>query len=340
MSFGAMRITLVTDAWLPQVNGVTTTLNTVRSEIEGLGHSVEVVHPGLFRTVPCPRYPQIRLAVRPGRKLRRLVLASRPHAIHIATEGPLGLAARRLCRRRGWPYTTSFHTKFQEYVRVYFGVPAHLTFRLLNWFHGPAERTLAPSASVAEELEQHGFTGVVRWTRGVDTQLFRPRGDAFYELERPIFVSVGRVAAEKNIEAFLRADLRGSKVVVGDGPARAELERRHPDVHWAGFKFGEELARHYAGGDVFVFPSRTDTFGVVMLEANACGLPVAAYPVPGPLDVVERGVSGVLDDDLERACLAALKLDRAACRRYAQRFSWARCASILVDSLAPFNAFD
>jgi glycosyltransferase involved in cell wall biosynthesis len=332
-----MRIALITDAWLPQVNGVTTTLSRCRDEIERVGHSVGVVSPDLFRTVPCPRYPHIRLALWPGGKFTRLVDAVRPQAVHIATEGPLGLAGRRYCRRRGLPFTTSLHTKFPEYLRVYAGIPESLTYRLMRWFHGGAERTLVPTRSVQEELRALGFDNTVLWMRAVDTELFRPRNGDFYELPKPIFLYVGRVAAEKNIEAFLDCRLPGSKVVVGDGPAKAELERRFPDVHWAGFRFGEDLAQHYAGGDVLVFPSRTDTFGVVMLEANACGVPVAAFPVTGPIDVVQPGTTGALSDDLEAACLEALEIDRSSCRAFAEQMSWQRCAEMLFANLAAFD---
>jgi glycosyltransferase involved in cell wall biosynthesis len=218
---------------------------------------------------------------------------------------------------------------------VYAGVPEAATYRLMRWFHSAAVRTLVPSPSVERELSERGFGGLVRWRRGVDTELFRPRAEPFYgDLPRPIFVSVGRVAPEKNLEAFLALDLPGSKVVVGDGPARKALARRYPGIHWAGFRQGEDLARHYAGADVFVFPSRTDTYGVVMLEANACGLPVAAYPVTGPVDVVQPWQTGVLDDDLRAACLAALELDRSRCRRFAEEHSWQRCADLLLDNLA------
>jgi glycosyltransferase involved in cell wall biosynthesis len=260
----------------------------------------------------------------------------RPQAVHIATEGPLGLAGRRYCRRRGLPFTTSLHTKFPEYLKVYAGIPESLTYRLMRWFHGGAERTLVPTRSVQEELEGRGFDNTVLWMRAVDTDLFRPRSGDFYELEKPIFLYVGRVAAEKNIEAFLEVELSGSKVVVGDGPAKPDLERRFPEVYWAGFRFGEDLAQHYAGADVMVFPSRTDTFGVVMLEANACGVPVAAFPVTGPIDVVQQGTTGVLHDDLERACLEALEVDRASCRAFAEQMSWQRCAEMLFANLAAF----
>jgi glycosyltransferase involved in cell wall biosynthesis len=262
----------------------------------------------------------------------------RPQAVHIATEGPLGLAGRRYSRRNRLPFTTSLHTKFAEYLRVYAFIPEAVTYRLMRWFHGAAERTLVPTRSVKEELETRGFSNIVQWTRGVDTNLFRPREVAFYDLPRPIFLYAGRVAAEKNIEAFLSLELPGSKVVVGDGPGKPNLERSYPEVHWAGFRFGEDLARHYAGADVFVFPSLTDTYGVVMLEAMACGLPVAAYPVTGPIDVVQPGLTGVLDEDLREACLGALDLGPSACRGFAELNSWRRCAEMLFDNLAPINS--
>ena len=293
---------LVTDAWLPQVNGVTTTLRRCCHELRRRGHEVEVISPQGHRTVPCPRYPHIRLVPWPGSSVWRRLEALRPHAVHIATEGPLGLTARLGCARRGIPFTTAFHTRFPEYLRVYAGIPPRLSYGALRWFHGAAVRTLVPTESMARELQAYGFGHLVRWRRGVDTELFGPRSEPLYELERPIFLYTGRVASEKNVGAFLRLDPPGSKVVVGDGPARASLELDHPDVHWAGFRFGDDLARHYADADLLVFPSRTDTFGVVMLEANACGVPVAAYPVTGPGDVVTEGINGALDDDPATAC--------------------------------------
>ena len=329
-----MRISLVTDAWTPQINGVTTTLTRCRDELEARGHRVNVISPDLFRNAPCPGYPSIRLAVWPGRRLVRMLDEQRPQAIHIATEGPLGLAARLYCGRRRLPFTTAFHTRFPEYLRVYAKIPQRISYRALRWFHDRAHRTLVPTESLKTELEAHGFTGLVRWMRGVDTELFRPRSGAPYDLPRPVFLYAGRVAAEKNIGAFLALDLPGSKVVVGDGPARAGLEAAHPEVHWAGMRVGEDLARHYAGADVFVFPSKTDTFGVVMLEAFASGLPVAAYPVTGPIDVVEHGVTGFLDDDLGRACRGALELDPVVCRAHACSLSWNACARMLFDNLA------
>jgi glycosyltransferase involved in cell wall biosynthesis len=299
---------------------------------------VDVVSPDLFRTVPCPRYPEIRLALWSWGSVQRRLSTLLPDAIHIATEGPLGIAARHFCRRRSLPFTTSFHTKFPDYIRAYTGVPKSLTYRAVRWFHGAAARTLVPTQSVQRELEGHGFCNVVCWTRGVDSELFRPHTGDLYRLPRPIFLYAGRVAVEKNLEAFLALELPGSKVVVGDGPARASLQAKYPEVHWAGFRFGEELARHYAGADVFVFPSRTDTFGVVMLEANACGLPVAAFPVPGPADVVRHGLSGSLHEDLRTACLEALEVSPESCRQHALEHSWSRCARMLFDNLEPIRA--
>jgi glycosyltransferase involved in cell wall biosynthesis len=328
-----MRISLVTDAWLPQINGVTTTLSQCCTEIERLGHEIDVISPTLFRTTPCPGYPEIRLAWWPT-KAARLLEEQRPDAIHIATEGPIGFTARRYCARHGLPFTTAFHTKFPDYLRTYAKIPTSLTYRFLRWFHGSAHRTLVPTPTMKRELEDRGFSNLVEWVRGVDTELFRPRADDFFGLPRPIFISVGRVAPEKNLRSFLELDLAGSKVVVGDGPARAQLETEFPAVHWAGMRLGEDLARHYAGADVFVFPSRTDTYGVVMLEANASGLPVAAYPVTGPIDVVVDGVTGVLDDDLEKACRGALKIDRDGCRHHAESMSWSRCAELMLDTFA------
>ncbi len=333
-----MRIALATDAWSPQVNGVVRTWTRVIAELEAVGHEVRVMHPGLFRTVAAPRYPEIRLAVLPGRGVARILNECQPDAVHIATEGPIGMAARAWCRRRSLPFTTSYHTQFPHYLRAYFGLPTAITWRFVRWFHGGAVRTLAPTRGVAEELRRRGVDGATEWCRGVDTTLFRPVAPALPDLPRPVFVYAGRVAVEKNIDAFLKCPLPGSKLVIGDGPARAALQRRHPSVHWAGYRFGEELAAYYACGDVFVFPSRTDTFGIVMLEANACGLPIAAFPVTGPIDVVVQGVSGVLDEDLRSAALRALDVPRESCIEYAKTHSWQRCAEVALRAMAPFDS--
>jgi len=290
--------------------------------LERMGHEVRFVTPGEFATLPCPTYPSIRLAVAPGRKLRRILAEFNPQAIHIATEGPVGLAARRYCRRRGLAFTTSFHTQFPEYVRLRAPVPLAVTYAFLRWFHAGAARTLVPTETRRRQLVERGFKNVFIWTRGVDTQLFRPCDKGLLSDERPISMYMGRVAVEKNIEAFLSLDLPGTKYVVGDGPDLELLCNRYPQVRFTGFKFGEDLARHLDAADVFVFPSLTDTFGLVLLEAMACGVPVAAYPVSGPLDVVRQGVTGILDDDLREAVLKALHLDGEACRDYALAHSW------------------
>jgi 1,2-diacylglycerol 3-alpha-glucosyltransferase/glucuronosyltransferase len=331
-----VRLALVTDAWFPQTNGVVRTLSTVADELGRQGHAVATVTPDRFRSIPCPTYPEIRLVMAPWPRIWDAIDEARPEAVHIATEGPLGVAARRLCLRRGWPFTTSFHTKFPEYVEARFAIPAGLSYRLVRWFHRPATRVMVATPTIARELAARGFTNLAPWTRGVDTRLFRPGPKDFFPWPRPISLYVGRVAVEKNIEAFLRLDLPGTKVVVGDGPQLPELRRRYPTAQFLGAKFGEDLAAHYRAADVFVFPSRTDTFGLVLLEALASGVPAAAFPVPGPLDVV--GEAGVLDDDLAAATLAALAIPPAACRAHAETFSWAACARMFLENLAPFGA--
>jgi glycosyltransferase involved in cell wall biosynthesis len=333
-----MRILIVTDAWAPQVNGVVRTLTALVSELSAAGREVVMITPDQFRTVACPTYPEIRLSLFPGRQVARTIKANRPCAIHIATEGPLGWAARRYCLSKGLPFTTAYHTRFPEYVQARFGVPLALSYAAVRHFHGAAETIMVATRTVEDELRGRGFDGIRRWTRGVDTALFNPSQERVYgDLPRPIFVSVGRLAVEKNIEAFLKLDLPGSKVVVGDGPQAADLKRRFPDVHFVGTRIGKDLAAHYADADVFVFPSRTDTFGLVLLEAMACGLPVAAYPVAGPLDVVGTNAVGCLDEDLGVAARNALAIPRADCRRYAEGFSWAASARQFLDNLAPFD---
>jgi glycosyltransferase involved in cell wall biosynthesis len=333
-----MKIAIVTDAWLPQTNGVVTTLSRTRECIERAGHDVLLVTPDGFRSFPCPTYPEIRLAWRPAREIARRLDRFAPQCIHVATEGTLGLAARAYCRRRGLEFTTSYHTQFPRYVRMRAPVPESWSYAYLRWFHGAAMRTMTGTPSQRDELLRHGFRNLAIWPRGVDTALFRPREKSFGGFTRPVAMYVGRVAVEKNIEAFVTLEFAGSKVVVGGGPALESLRRRCPDIHFTGYKFGEELACHIAAADVFVFPSRTDTFGLVMLEAMACGVPVAAYPVTGPVDVVENGVTGILDENLGRAARAALGLDPAACRAQALRHTWAAATSRFLDSLWPIGA--
>jgi 1,2-diacylglycerol 3-alpha-glucosyltransferase/glucuronosyltransferase len=330
-----LHLALVSDAWTPQVNGVVRTLQRTRAELERLGHQVDVISPDQFRTVPCPTYPEIRLALWPGRKVYRQLDALKPDAIHISTEGPLGRAARAWCLKQRLPFTTAYHTRFPEYVAARFAVPLAWTYASVRRFHAPAARVMVATQSIESELLARGFANISRWTRGVDLELFRPDERAALDLPRPIHLYVGRVAVEKNIGAFLALALPGSKVVIGDGPQLAALKARYPDVQFLGAKYGADLARHVAAGDVFVFPSLTDTFGLVILEAMACGLPVAAFPVAGPKDVVRDGEVGALDWDLAKAVERAIALPRAACRLYAQNFSWEAATRQFLANLAP-----
>ncbi len=332
-----MRIVLVSDAWEPQINGVVTTLKRTCEELTALGHTVDVIGPDRFRTLPCPGYRSIRLALLPGRQLARLLDGLTPDAIHIATEGPLGQAARRYCLNRGLDFTTAYHTQFPEYLALRTPIPARWTYAAVRRFHAPAARTMVATASQQALLQEHGFEHLVRWSRGVDTALFRPQDKNFLLAPRPIAMYVGRVAVEKNLDAFLALDLPGSKFVVGDGPALASLRERYPTVRFTGFKHGEELAQHLAAADVFVFPSRTDTFGLVLLEAMACGVPVAAFPVTGPRDVILPGVTGILHEDLGRAALEALRLDPAACVAHAKAYSWRNATLQFLANLAPLQ---
>ncbi len=318
-----MKLLLITDAWAPQVNGVVVTITRTAEEMRKLGVECEVVHPGMFRAIPCPTYPEIPLAILPRAKMARIMDSAAPDAVHIATEGPLGIAARAECLRRGWRFTTAYHTRFPEYLRMRLPVPLAWSYAALRNFHGAAECTMATTETQRAILAARGFKNLVLWGRGVDSALFRPREKEFLEAPRPIFMYVGRVAPEKNLPAFLDLGLPGTKYVVGDGPARAALQAKHADARFTGFLHGETLARHLAAADVFVFPSLTDTFGLVMLEALACGVPVAAFPVAGPQDVIEPGLTGILDPDLGRAARAALKLDPAVCRARAGRQDWA-----------------
>lgn len=332
-----MKILIVSDAWFPQVNGVVRTLDTVRGELVRKGHEVEVIGPNRFRTVPCPTYPEIRLAFDAVWRIDAMIAKFDPQAIHIATEGPLGMAARRYCRKRNLPFTTSYHTRFPEYLAARLPIPRSWVYGWLRRFHGAAVRTLVPTESMRRDLLRQGFDNVVIWGRGVDTELFRPRDVRVVEGKRPIWLYVGRVAVEKNLEAFLGLELRGTKVVVGDGPQLAELKYRYPEAKFVGAKRGEELAAYYASASVFVFPSRTDTFGLVLLEALASGVPIAAFPVPGPIDVVGAAPVGRLYEDLARAAEDALHLSREDCRNYALKFTWTACAETLFSHLAPID---
>lgn len=331
-----LRIAIVTDAWLPQMNGVVRTLVTTCDQLRDQGHQVEIIAPDQFASLPCPTYSEIRLALpSPGAVARRL-RAFAPDAIHIATEGPLGMTARRYCARQGIRFTTAYHTQFPDYLAKRTHLPASWFWHYIRWFHRPAQRVLVATDSIREELRNQGLAKLHRWSRGVDLACFSPDAPPpveFADLPRPIQLYVGRVAVEKNIEAFLDSGYPGSKVVVGDGPALAALRARYPDVHFLGRRSGRELAGCYAGADVFVFPSRTDTFGLVMIEALACGTPVAAFPVAGPRDIVTDAV-GALGETLDRAIDAALMCTPADCVAYAAGFSWDAATQQFLAGLA------
>ncbi|MEX6506488.1 glycosyltransferase family 4 protein [Jiella sp. M17.18] len=332
------RFLIATDAWHPQVNGVVRTLSSLADQLRERGCEVKIVSPQDFRTVPCPTYPEIRLALVSSDHLADAIRDYRPTAIHIATEGPIGFAARRAALRAGLPFTTSLHTRFPEYLRKRAPVPEALTYSILRWFHAPAAACLVPTESMRRQLAVRGFTNLVNWTRGVDRSVFRPCEPIALNLPRPIFLTVSRLAPEKNIEAFLDLDLPGSKLVVGDGPMMRDLVKRYPDAHFAGAQFGGTLARYYASADVFVFPSKTDTFGIVLIEALACGLPIAAFPEPGPLDVVGASRAGAISSDLREACLAALTLSRADALERSMAYSWEACADIFLEASAAFGS--
>ncbi|MEO1580487.1 MAG: glycosyltransferase family 1 protein [Pseudomonadota bacterium] len=328
-----MKIAIVTDAWHPQTNGVVTTLSRTSEALSDMGHDVRMFTPEPYRTIPCPSYPEIRLSLFAGRHLRRSLDDFEPDSIHIATEGPLGFAARRYCKKRDLKFTTSYHTQFPAYVRKRFPIPESWTWAFVRWFHNAAEKTLAPTPAIVAELEHHGFKAPVVWGRGVDTDLFQPSPAHRDARSGPVYLYAGRVAVEKNLEAFAGMKVAGQKIIVGDGPDLKRLQSKYPDCTFTGYKFGTELASIMASADVFVFPSRTDTFGLVMLEAMACGVPVAAYPVPGPIDVVHHGQTGFLDEDLGKACSEALKLSRETCRQHALGNSWAKCSEVFASYL-------
>ncbi|CCE07835.1 putative glycosyl transferase 1 [Bradyrhizobium sp. STM 3843] len=328
-----MRILVATDAWHPQVNGVVRTLTMMAQAAEALGHEIRFLTPESFRTIPMPSYRDLRLALPRPAKVARLIADANPDSIHIATEGPLGLLVRRYCRKHDLPFTTSFHTRFPDYVAARAPVPEAWVWATLRWFHGASRAVLAATPALAAELRERGFASVALWPRGVDTSLFHPR-EVDLCLPQPVFLSVGRVAVEKNLEAFLDLDLPGTKVIVGDGPARAALEQKYPQAVFLGALQGEALAKVYAAADVFVFPSRTDTFGLVLLEALASGLPIAAYPVAGPRDVIGDAEVGALSEDLRAACLAALKIPRQACVDFATGHTWEASTRAFIDHMA------
>lgn len=333
-----LRVLIVTDAWEPQVNGVVRTLQQLGTQLGKMGHQVRYVTPLDFKTIPAPTYPEIRLALWPLRWMAKVVREFAPCAIHIATEGPLGLAARNYCVRNGLPFSTSFHTRFPEYINARFGTPVAWGYRFLRWFHGPATTMMVATKSLQEEMAERNFPSTAIWSRGVDIDVYKPRPDlkesAFLNLPRPLWLYVGRVAVEKNIEAFLKLDLPGTKLVVGGGPQLESLRQKYTDVHFVGPKFGEELAEHYAASDCFVFPSKTDTFGLVTLEALASGTPVAAYPVQGPKDVIGDAPVGCLREDLRSAALTAVKISPDRARAFALGYSWEACTNQFISNLA------
>ncbi len=328
-----MRILIATDAWSPQVNGVVRTLGTTIEQLQRRGEEVEVIEPGGFRTLPCPTYPEIRLSWNPYRRVLARIRRFDPDVVHVATEGPLGLAARRAALRMGIPLTSAYHTRFPEYVKARFGIPLSWTYAYMRWFHGAARTTLVPTRVVREDLRAQGLRNLEIWSRGVDTAVFHPRPGQRLDGKPPVFLYVGRVAVEKNIDAFLRLDLPGTKWVVGEGPELERIRREHPDVRFLGVLSQDRLAEVYSGADVFVFPSRTDTFGLVLIEALACGCPVAAYPVTGPLDVIGDAPAGVLDEDLHAACVQALRIPRHNAVAHARRFTWERATDQFLQHL-------
>ena len=328
-----MKILIVTDAWTPQINGVVRTLQMTVRELEALGHEVEILSPDLFRSIACPGYAEIRLALVSRRTIRQRMRAIAPDALHLATEGPLGLHARSIAREHGWPFTTAYHTRFPEYLRARLPIPMSVSYAFLRRFHDAGVATLAATPAIVDDLRAHGFAAPRVWSRGVDTTLFNPDGPREPRGDAPVFLHVGRIAVEKQVDAFLKLDLPGEKWVVGDGPERARLQAAYPRARWFGALQGEALARVFRSADVKVFTSITDTFGLVLVEAMASGTPVAAFPVAGPIDVVGTSAGGVLDPDLRHACLKALALPRDGARAHAMTFSWAAATHQFLDAL-------
>ncbi|MBF0167449.1 MAG: glycosyltransferase family 1 protein [Alphaproteobacteria bacterium] len=333
-----MRIAIVTDAWFPQENGVVRVLATLTQRLKRRGHEILLIEPGQFRTIPCPTYPDIRLAFGVGGDIGRRLDDFAPEALHLPTEGPLGWAARGLALKRGWPFTSAYHSKFPEYIQARTGLPLSWLYAPVRKFHQASSGVLCPSPSVYRELSERVFTHLRLWSHGVDTDVFHPQPKDFLNLARPVHMYVGRVTVEKNLDAFLKLDLPGSKVIVGSGPARNTLMRRYPEAHFKVAHGDAELSRYFAAADVFVFPSLTDTFGLVMLEAMASGVPVAAFPVTGPLDVLGESKAGVLDWDLAKAAGLALSIDPSICRAHALGFSWDHVTDQFLDFLAPIGS--
>jgi len=328
-----MKILIVTDAWEPQVNGVVRTLKMTTRELEKKGHSVHFITPNLFKSFPCPTYPEISLALTTRTQLAKMIDEVDPDCLHISTEGPLGWLARSIAIKRRWPFTTSYHSRFPEYVNMRFRIPTAWSYSIFRLFHNAAKANLAPTPAIVNDLKSRGFNSPRVWSRGVDFEMFNPVGSKIPRGEGPIFLHVGRLAIEKQIDEFLKLDLPGEKWVAGDGPERDRLHKAYPKVRWFGMLDGPSLATLYRSADVFVFTSSTDTFGLVMLEAMACGTPVAAFPVPGPIDVVNSGYSGVLDTNLRTACMKALDIPRENVLSHAKTFSWQNASEQFVGAL-------
>lgn len=331
------KILIATDAWHPQINGVVTTLSSTVERLRSRGHTVRTFRPDQFHTIPCPTYPDIRLSLAGKGSALQVLQGFQPHAVHIATEGPLGWAMWRACRTIKQPFTTSYHTRFPEYIRLRVPVPLAITYPVVRAFHSGAVRTMVATEDMEQDLRNRDFSHLVRWSRGVNTELFKPRHKEYLPGKRPLAMYVGRVAVEKNLESFLSFEFPGCKYVIGEGPARESLAKKYSHVRFTGAKQGRELACHMAAADVFVFPSLTDTFGVVMLEAGACGVPVAAFPVTGPINVVKEGINGCLDENLQEAVGRALRVDPVSCRNYASQYSWDACTDQFYSNLA-FNS--
>lgn len=325
-----MKILIVTDAW-EQINGVVRTLETTIKYLEKWGNEVLVIHPGLFNTIPLPFYPEIKLAIYTKHLFKKIKNFS-PNVIHIATEGPLGFKVRNWCVNHSKPFTTAYHTKFPEYANKHFYLPLKWSYSYMRWFHSKSEKIMVNTNSMKNELESHGFKNLVIWSRGVDNDLFYP-GNKSNNWGNPVWLNVGRVSVEKNLDEFLKLDLPGTKVIVGDGPLKKELELKYKAVKFLGKKTGEELAQCYRECDVMVFPSKSDTFGLVMLEANACGKPVAAYPVTGPIDVIKNGINGWLDDDLKSACINALRVNKENITKEISKYTWENCSRQFLYNL-------
>ena len=335
-----MRIIIISDAWQPQVNGVVRTLEQTQKQLQGWGHQVSIIGPEAFNKIPLPGYRSIPLVIFPARRLKKIIENFDPDTIHIATEGPLGLAARQYCCGRGLSFSSSYHTQFPEYIRLRLPVPLSLTYAYLRWFHRRAACTMVSTDSQIQILKQRGFRHLVKWSRGVDMSLFRPVSNTTVSVEKPISVYMGRVAVEKNIEAFLSLSLPGTQYVIGDGPDRQRLEKKYPKIRFVGEKKGQEQVKLLSAADVFVFPSRTDTFGLVMIEAMACGVPVAAYPVTGPIDIITEGRSGALDNDLYQAVIKALSVDRQSTLKYTQKYSWESATEQFLSNLCLVSVAD